>query len=256
MCTLSWTATRSGYELLFNRDERRTRGPEEGPRKVQRSGVHFLAPRDTDAGGSWIAVNELGATVCLLNGYIERRGPASPRPRSRGQLVVELASAASPAQVEDRLRASNLAPFEPFVLCAFQQVRENVVAEGELSGRAIEWDGLDLVARSLEADDRPICSSGHDAALARARRGAEWERMRAAGPMTPERLIEFHRSHLDAAGPASPCMHRADAETRSLIRVQVSPSEVLMSHAPGAPCTTPLGPPLRLARLPHPALEH
>jgi len=243
VCTLSWTTTRSGYELFFNRDERTSRGPEQPPCESRSTNVRFLAPRDGDAGGTWITLNELGVTNCLLNGYSESRGERTGPGRSRGLLVLDLAGLASSERVLEHLEASDLSPFEPFVLCTFQPDSER-----SLVARTIEWDGLVLASRRLSGDDAPICSSGHDAEAARRRRRAEWDRMRALAPMTPERLAEFHRSHLDSPGPESPCMHRADAQTRSMTRVQVASDRVRMSHAPGAPCTTSLGEPLMLDR--------
>ncbi len=70
----------AGYRLWFNRDELRSRGPEVPPRVEQTpEGMRYIAPSDSDAGGTWIAVNELGITVCLLNGY---RAPQSPETES------------------------------------------------------------------------------------------------------------------------------------------------------------------------------
>src|SRR5262245_8061057 len=69
--TVSWTPTREGYALRFNRDERRTRGPGLPPGMMEGDGVRFLAPTDADAGGTWIGVNQFGLTVGLLNRYHE-----------------------------------------------------------------------------------------------------------------------------------------------------------------------------------------
>ena len=88
MCTLTFTGTaldpgisanalregEAGYTLLFNRDELRTRGPEIAPSETRTdSGVRYVAPTDSDAGGTWIAANEHGVSVALLNG-VESRG--------------------------------------------------------------------------------------------------------------------------------------------------------------------------------------
>jgi len=248
VCTLSWTATASGYELLFNRDERLGRAPEQAPGEARSRGTGFLAPRDGEAGGTWISVNELGLTCCLLNGYFASRGGPSDTPRSRGLLVLDLAPLAGLELLARHLGELDLAPYEPFVLCGFE-----APAPGRIEARSFAWDGLELVASALGPDDLPVCSSGHDPVLAREQRRAEWLRMADAGPMTPERMAAFHRSHLDAPGPASPCMHREDASTRSLVHVAVEAQRVSMRHAPGAPCTTPLGPPAVLARRASPA---
>ncbi|HKX45758.1 MAG TPA: NRDE family protein, partial [Planctomycetota bacterium] len=70
MCTVTWIRRVDGFELFCNRDERRTRPaallPEarRGP-----SGIEYAAPIDAEAGGTWVAVNERGLALCLLNHY-------------------------------------------------------------------------------------------------------------------------------------------------------------------------------------------
>ncbi|PWT90672.1 MAG: hypothetical protein C5B56_05030, partial [Proteobacteria bacterium] len=70
MCTVSWVHQPDGYHLLCNRDEKRTRGVASGPRLQRCGGVNYLAPMDPDFGGTWIATNEFGISLCLLNGEI------------------------------------------------------------------------------------------------------------------------------------------------------------------------------------------
>ena len=63
MCTVTWIRVAGGYELFCNRDERLERGPELPPSVLERAGVHLVAPRDSDFGGTWIAVNEHGIAL-------------------------------------------------------------------------------------------------------------------------------------------------------------------------------------------------
>ena len=87
MCTLSWLPVPGGYSLFFNRDESPLRGPEV-PAAVHRwDDVTLVAPLDSDQGGTWIAANEFGVTVAVLNRYRSRddprdsttqQGPAGP----------------------------------------------------------------------------------------------------------------------------------------------------------------------------------
>src|ERR1044072_8098209 len=84
MCTVSWIHRPGGYDLLCNRDEKRTRGGAVPPALIECGGLHSLSPTDPDAGGTWIAVNEYGLALCLLN------GPPRPAERSRGLVIPEL----------------------------------------------------------------------------------------------------------------------------------------------------------------------
>ena len=79
MCTVTWVHSQAGYELFFNRDERTGRGPESPACEAETNGVRWLAPRDSDAGGTWLAVNEHGLTLGLLNGYADSLGTTPPR---------------------------------------------------------------------------------------------------------------------------------------------------------------------------------
>ena len=241
MCTLSWVLHDDGYELLFNRDERLKRGPEVAPTESCADGVPFLAPRDSDAGGTWISVNALGVTVCLLNGYTESRSQRAGE-QSRGQLVLDLAPSPSIAALAANLRARDLAPFATFTLAAF-------APEGATRALGFVWDGAELEERPLDERDVPVCSSGYDAPKARTERRAELERLKGSAALDGALLKRFHRSHGRGASAYSACMHRDDAATRSLTEIRVDEREIELAYTAGAPCRTRPEPKQRLARL-------
>ncbi|MBP7147738.1 MAG: NRDE family protein [Acidobacteria bacterium] len=238
MCTVTWWLGAGAYEVLHNRDERRSRGPAHPPSVGELRGVRFIAPRDSDFGGAWIACNELGVTVCLLNVF----GPEAPAGGavSRGLLVLELADAGAPAEATGRLSREDLARFRPFVLAAFGP---------GMPPRLATWTGTRLEQGPLAGDRMPLVSSGRDHAAAFAARRAELDRLRAArGAADPATLRELHASHRPERGALSACMHRDDAATVSSSRVRVGPAGVEFSYCPAAPCEAPFDPPLRLAR--------
>jgi uncharacterized protein with NRDE domain len=133
MCTLSWWVTESERGIVFNRDERRTRSRGEVPRVVDSaSGRRILMPRDPDAGGTWMGVNDAGLIVALLNNY-PFHAPRRPDQISRGQLVVELLSQTdSAAHCMQMLGEMNRSVYQGFLLFALGRV------DGPL---AREWDG-------------------------------------------------------------------------------------------------------------------
>lgn len=236
MCTVTWSPTNDGYQLFFNRDERRSRVEALPPQLETSAGRSWLAPRDAEAGGTWVTVNEAGWTVGLLNLYqAEAALPSREGKTSRGLLVRSLAPARNREEVAARLLEHDLAVFLPFTL---------VVASPDGDVAAYEWDGREAgVWRPASA---PIVSSGHDVVGATAARRRLFAEL---GP-TPgfADLLAFHRSHEPAKGAYSPCMHRADAKTVSLTAVRVSRDVTEMAYAAGSPCRTELGPWLRLAR--------
>ena len=70
MCTavLHWNP--GGVLAVMNRDERRDRADEIPPGRFDADGVSYLAPRDSERGGTWIGVSERGVAAFILNGYV------------------------------------------------------------------------------------------------------------------------------------------------------------------------------------------
>ena len=227
MCTLSWLPVRGGYSLFFNRDESPLRGPEV-PAAVHRwDDVTLVAPLDSDQGGTWVAANEFGVTVAVLNRY----GPEMVRvaaPRSRGQLVRSLATTSSPDLVRHRLAASALTDYRPFTLASTAPDSPVYV---------LGWNGESLEERAVALPGLVATSSGFSSEAEAARR-ATLSQIQAGAPITPEMLEAFHRSHLPVRGPLSPCMHRDVAQTRSFCRVDVTSDSVEIRHVLGPPCVT------------------
>jgi hypothetical protein len=237
MCTVSWSPAPGGYQLFFNRDERRSRLPGLAPRLEEEGGTKFLAPRDADAGGTWVAVNQHGLTVGLLNLYQAAAAMPKPGRISRGLLVRALASSRSLEEAARLLSRQDLADYSPFTL---------VAAAPPLEVLTYAWDGRNA-GKWLPATP-PVVSSGHDVVGATASRTELFACFGLAGRLTWQDLHDFHRSHQPEKGAYSPCMHRADAKTVSLTAILVGPERVRLAYAPGSPCVTELGPFLELYR--------
>ena len=236
MCTVSWVHEGGGYHLLCNRDEKRARAAALGPRFERRGGVIFLAPTDGAAGGTWLAVNQFGLAVCLLNGAARTAGT-----RSRGLVVRELAWAESADECSLWLRQLDLSPYAAFTLLMLEPKAPAVVAQ---------WNG-DTVRLDRDAEGlMPLTSSSYDGDAVCAHRTGEFERRRAsAGRVDSGLLYWFHASHGRQADAYSPCMHRADAQTVSFSWVTVTAREVRFFYSPDAPCTWSEGEQQTLARV-------
>jgi len=228
MCTVSWAVTPCGYELLCNRDERRTRRAAHAPTEHTARGVRFLAPTDAEAGGTWIAANEYGLTLCLLNRYEEGESQAAGEFKSRGLLLPDLMSLRDPAEVMRAVVRGGPSQFRPFTLLA--------LAPGATPAAAC-WTG----SRLLVSDDgdlpMPLTSSSFNTAeVVRARREL-FQRMAADSTnQQAETLTRFHHSHEPGPGPLSVCMHRPDASTVSFSRVKVNNGSVEFYYQLGPPC--------------------
>jgi hypothetical protein len=227
MCTATWLMTGDGYELFCNRDERRTRLPALPPTLQQRDGITFIAPRDANAGGSWIGVNESGLSLCLLNFYPHRAGsPTSPV--SRGVLLTSLLDARSQTEVERRLRATPLAQFKAFMLLVLEPGKPVV---------AHTWDGAGLHS---ESDAQvPVTTSSFDTEHVIEHRREMFARVQGAA---------YHLSR-DAGGDAySVCMSRDDAQTVSFSHVVVTSGRIEFRYSPRDPVSDGFAEPIVVTR--------
>jgi hypothetical protein len=218
MCTVTWQHDASGYQLFCNRDERHTRRPALPPRIGSRDGVRFVAPIDGDFGATWIATNDFGVSLCLLNGQtkVQHRPPST----SRGLLLFELIDASSIAAVCDRLGKACLTRFAPFTLAVLEPGHPTAVVEWNGADRTIVPDGESYV---------PLTSSSFDPDAVREIRSQEY----LCWTGSP---FEFHKSHAPGPGPYSTCMHRSDAQTVSFSWIKVTGAEASFFYSPDAPC--------------------
>jgi hypothetical protein len=239
MCTLTWGPLQDGYFIAFSRDELRSRAAGLGPRAIERNGVRALLPIDGEAGGTWIAVNELGCAVALLNGYRFQvpGAPAIPVANdwiSRGRLGMEVSDASTVAEVAERIASQDLSRYRPFELVAF---------DGEGRVGISSWNGTALERRALSLADRPLVSSSFDDDGVRKQRRALFARLMRDGSSERD-VLRFHSRHEPSRGPYSPCMHREDAHTVSFTHVRVSAAGIELSYQAQSPCAA--GPTLRV----------
>jgi hypothetical protein len=212
----------------MNRDELRTRAPALPPSHHVLRGVTALLPTDGEAGGSWIAVNDFGHTLALLNRWDDTPHDVPGPFVSRGLLVRDLAPTAGPSEVYRALGGIQLQLYRPFSLVS--------VAIGE-DPRLFEWNGQILERVTVAEPGLLRASSGSDQAGAERERGALFrEAATRPGGLNEGVLWALHRSHLPEKGPLSICMHRYEAVTVSLSLIMVSPSVVRFRYVIGSPC--------------------
>lgn len=242
MCTVSWIHRDDGYLLLFNRDELRTRKPASTPRIDKRKGIAFIAPLDGDHGGSWVAVNQLGLTLCLLNRFDGLPDAVSRDYRSRGLLIRELIDCRELSVVSQRLSADSLDQYLPFTLVS--------LFPGHPATQ-VEWTGEEKRFESNAERLMPIASSSlREGNVVLQRKQQFQELALKRGRVDAELLYQYHRTHLPEYGPTSVCMHRADARTVSLSTVTVTKKMVEFAYHPNSPCQPAKTDQLQLERTP------
>jgi hypothetical protein len=211
----------------MNRDEQRTRRAALPPRRKKVNGNVVLAPSEP-AGGTWIAVNDHGATFALVNWYsiknrVERKAV------SRGEVVNAVSASGSLDFAEAMIASLPLNRVNPFRLIGIFPARREVVE--------LRWDLKKLSRKGHQWETQQWISSGYNETAAQLVRGKIFRqalRQHSAG--SRNWLRRLHRSHDPETGPFSTCVHRADAETVSYTEVAVSSRRAKMCYHPGAPC--------------------
>jgi len=170
----------------------------------------LLYPRDTDAGGTWIALRENGTAVVLLNGAFTKHLRRPPYRLSRGKVLLEVVRASQPI---DHIEQMDLAGIEPFTLV--------LVCGGELW--EFRWDGCRKYLLALDKTRRYIWSSAtiYDLQIANQREQEfkEWRRHDSVEAPSPADIIAWHRDHL-----------LADTDDR-LFTVSITSISITKEHA-------------------------
>lgn len=141
MCTVTYIPRTTGFILTHNRDEAPSRSPQTIVREQTPGGDTLIFPRDTMAGGTWIATSRNGRTACLLNGAFVLHTRELPYRRSRGLILLDFFDWESP---DAFFQEYNLDRVEPFTFLFFER-----------SARVIEfrWDGQKRHFKELSPDE-------------------------------------------------------------------------------------------------------
>ena len=229
MCTVTFIARRQGYCLGMNRDEKLTRPAGLPPARKNVNGRAVLCPSEP-SGGTWIALNDSGACLALINWYsvTQRVGRNSI---TRGEVVKIVCAADSPDAANARLNTLLLERINPFRLIGIFPAAGEVVEW--------RWDLKQVVRKKASWMTQQWISSGFDEPVAQRVRGGTFRRafQHTSAPRLSW-LRKLHSSHAPRVGPFSTCMHRADAATVSYTEITVSPKAAMMRYHAGAPCKT------------------
>jgi Transport and Golgi organisation 2 len=90
MCTVTYIPAGNKTFITHNRDEKSSRSKGFPPKEYVSNGYKLLFPRDTHAGGTWIAANENGNAAVLLNGGFAKHEHTPPYKKSRGLVFLDI----------------------------------------------------------------------------------------------------------------------------------------------------------------------
>lgn len=220
MCTVSWQTAESleNGELLlyFNRDEKRKRAAGAGPELLLEKGTQYISPSDPERGGTWIAANEHGCLVCLLNDYsvsFDQEGSF----KSRGVLVRELAQFHSFEEVRCYLTSDMSLPYPPFTLLFW---------DGKCMNQW-HWNTHELTSKKNVQP--PFTSSSWDTARVEKERSILFKEWVTDGGRS---LEAYHTHEISGNAESSVCMSRELTQTVSLTSVFISRGKVQMYYKP------------------------
>lgn len=211
MCTVTFVPYGDGFLLTGNRDESLKRSQVEWPSVQSFDNYTLTYPKDVTGNGTWIAVDDRGNIVCLLNGAFLPHKRKERYRHSRGLVVLGIFSFQS---AEDFYDNYDLHDIEPFTLVLF--------FKGELF--EFRWDGEKKHLLTLPSDRPHLWSSVtlYNPEIQRKRKAWFEHWLEQTDPYSRESILSFHRSGgLD--DPANNIMmKRSYVETLSISSVFLS----------------------------------
>src|SRR5882672_9584403 len=152
MCTVSFIARRNGYALAMNRDEKLDRAAGLPPKLRKVDGCAVLCPSEP-GGGTWIALNDTGATLALINWYSVKTSVEDDA-ISRGEVVSKVSAASGKDSVVFALANLPLTRINPFRLIGIFPTTVDIYEW--------RWDLKELVGKKHPWESRQWISSGFD----------------------------------------------------------------------------------------------
>lgn len=150
MCTVTYLPFKNNeFILTSNRDEKSSRASALSIKPYKIGSQKIFFPKDTQAGGTWIACSENYWTACLLNGAFIPHQYNPPYRLSRGLMLLDFFGYQS---VDDFIENYNFIGIEPFTLLLIHHEKEIIFSE-------LRWDGLTIHKTIIDQTQPHIWSS-------------------------------------------------------------------------------------------------
>jgi hypothetical protein len=228
MCTVTVVPARETIRLACNRDELRSRPAALPPRIQQFGPQRAVLPVDPTSGGTWVAVNDAGLALALLNVNAKKGPSATPTaPQSRGKIIPALLHADTPWSAAFSALRLDPAQYAPFRLLLVNR-RGGVEVHSDGTRIRLVWQ-IGLIRPQF------FTSSGlGDQVVEGPRRQLFGEFFDRPGDWLA-RQDAFHRHRWPDRPHLSVCMDRQDARTVSHTVVCLGPDRVTLTYHPDAP---------------------
>jgi hypothetical protein len=147
MCTLSLVRTRTAWRVVCNRDESPTRVRAMPPTELRVGVRRAVMPIDPQGGGTWLAANDAGLVLAILN-KSEPDVPAAGR-ESRGVIIPSLLAANSAGEALRAALDLDATRFRSFRLAIIDGKNVHVVV----------GDGATISEMSVASDADAWCAA-------------------------------------------------------------------------------------------------
>lgn len=221
MCTVTLVKTSpKGFILTSNRDEaihRKTLPIN----NYTVAGKELIFPKDELAGGTWIAASDEQSMICLLNGGYKNHIKQSNYRHSRGIVVTDILSENN---LKSAMQNYNCEGLEPFTLVG-------VNWSHTLEFYEVVWDGTIKNFQVLDPNKTLIWSSSTlYSDEMKAERKKWFEDFTSQTKITPESIINFHKTAGKGDDYYDLQIKRGNLQTRSITQVVANDNEAKMTY--------------------------
>ena len=219
MCTVSYVSHNGLSIITSNRDEHIGRQTAAAPGVETINNRKIIFPKDAKAGGTWFAASEEGGIAVLLNGAFVKHIPAPPYRKSRGLIVLEIISAASPAACFAEMDLDKIEPFT-LILLQTSQLTE------------LRWDGNSKHEKELDTAGNYIWSSAtlYDEAAV-AERNRLFDRfMNNHKTPSPADVYRFHANNNEDEENGFVINRKIGLKTFSITQAIIQPGKIDFLH--------------------------
>jgi len=182
MCTVTYIPSGEKKFLTSNRDENTFRKKALPPQIYLREEVRLIYPKDDDAGGTWIALNENGNVAVLLNGGFEKHISSPPYRKSRGLVFIDIIKQTSPVKYFLNVDLLGVEPFTVII------VEQNKLFE-------CRWTGNNKLCKELNEKKPHIWSSAtlYDRDTRNRREQWFWQWLNRKSSPEQKDILQFHQ---------------------------------------------------------------
>lgn len=150
MCTVTFIPNSNGFCFTSSRDEKASRETI-APVVYNKNGIELVYPKDTLAGGTWIASSLTGKTACLLNGAFVNHHKRNDYIKSRGIILLESFNFQNTLEFSANINLDNVEPFTLLTLDYSSGTLDNFFE--------FRWNGEQKYLKQLAHNDYQIWSS-------------------------------------------------------------------------------------------------